>query len=149
MRVLVLSDEEGVRLRVTSGLRVRGDVEVVEATTALEAHRAVEADGFDVLVLDGDLEPEGGFSVLYEIRQAGVLRGEGTPPALLLLGREQDRWLASWAGANRALTKPVDPFEVTRVLEEVLGQAAPETAPVDESALGVEAAIEREEIRPS
>lgn len=149
MRVLVLSDEEGVRLRVTSGLRVRGGVDVVEATTALEAHRAVDEDGFDVLVLDGDLEPEGGFSVLYEIRQAGLLRGVETAPAVMLLGREQDRWLASWAGANRALQKPVDPFEVTRVLEEVLGQAAPEPAPVDESALGVEAAIEREEIRPS
>lgn len=141
MRVLVLSDEPGVRLRATGNLRMGADVELVEVASALEAHRAVDSGAFDVLVLDGDLEPEGGFSVLYEVRQAGVLGRRPTPPSLMLVGREQDRWLAAWAGANEVLVKPADPFAVARVVTGLVGQRPAEAARADESASEVEAAL--------
>lgn len=148
MRVLVLSDEPGVRQRATTNLRMRPDVEIVEVDSALEAHGAVETGQFDVLVFDGDLEPEGGYSVLYEIRQAGLLDGQPTPPALVLAGREQDRWLAAWAGANQVIVKPADPFEVARAVTELVGEPPAESAAGDESASEVEAALGAEDPMP-
>jgi len=112
VRVLIVSESPAERLRAASGLLAQPDVEIVEAHTARGAHQIVAAGGVDVLVIDGDLSPEGGFSLLYEVRAAGELRREATPPALVVMGREQDRWLAGWSGADEVLLKPVDPFRL-------------------------------------
>lgn len=141
MRVVVVSENAAERLRAASGLLADDDVEVVEATGAADAHDLVEAGGVDVLVIDGDLVPEGGFSVLYEIRAAGELRGEATPPAIVLTSREQDRFLARWAGANAHVRKPVDPFELARLVRSLESQpAAPRVS--DESDEELVAALE-------
>ena len=60
MRVLVVSENPSERARASSMLRARRDVEVVEATSAKEARDAVLADEPDVLVVDGNLAPQGG-----------------------------------------------------------------------------------------
>lgn len=124
MRVLVVSENTTERLRATSALALR-DAEVVEASTSREAREQVVAHPFDVLVIDGDMSPKGGFSLLYEIREQGELRGEATPPALVMLAREQDRWLAGWAGANEVMLKPVDPFALADHVAALVGEDAP------------------------
>lgn len=128
MRVLVLSDSPVERIRATTGLLRTDDVEVVEAETAREAQQRCATGDVDVLVVDGDLAPKGGFSALYEIRNAALLAGTTSPPALVMIAREQDRWLARWAGANETRTKPVDPFEVARLVQGLHGT---EPAPAD------------------
>ena len=110
MIVLVVCENERDLLRVVSGLHARPGIEVEQVRSAAEAHRRMDAGGVDVLVIDGDMRPEGGYSLLFEERGAGVLRGEPTPPAVILVEREQDRWLAQWAGAQETMLKPVDPF---------------------------------------
>lgn len=137
MRVLVVSEQSGTRVRAVTALDLIAGVEVVEAVTAGEAKRLVADESFDVLVIDGDLSPQGGFSLLYEIREAGELRGEATPPALVLIAREQDRFLSDWAGANELLIKPADPFELG---DRVRGLAGREPAPHDVRASGEQVA---------
>lgn len=124
MRVLVISEQPGVRLRATTALHLREDVEIVEASSAREGKRLVQDEDFDVLVIDGDLRPQGGFSLLYEIREAGEYRGQPTAPALVLIEREQDRFLSDWSGANELLIKPVDPFEVAARVSALVGEPA-------------------------
>ena len=119
MRVLVLSESPKERLRATSALDLREDVEVVVVETPREARRIVVAEDLDVLVIDGDLAPKGGFSFLYELRAEAELEGWTTPPALLMVGREQDRWLADWAGANASMMKPVDPFRLADAVHDL------------------------------
>ncbi len=131
-RVLVVSSDAAERSRAVSGLRRRGDVEVEEATDARQAHRAVNSADFDVLVIDGDMRPEGGQSVLYEIRASAEYRGAKAPPTIILMGREQDRWLSAWAGAHDAVIKPVDSFDLARRvldLAATTGGAVPVESP--------------------
>lgn len=128
MRVLVVSDSPVERVRATTGLLRADDVEVLEAETAREAQQRCAAGDVDVLVVDGDLAPKGGFSALYEIRNAALLAGTTSPPALVMIAREQDRWLATWAGANEVRLKPVDPFEVAKLVAALDGA---EPAPAD------------------
>ena len=121
MRVLIVSEDAQVRLAVASDLSAVADVELVEAVTAAAAHALLDEGGFDVLVIDGDLQPEGGFSVLYELRAQGDLRGVPTPPAIVLTARADDRFLADWARADDIVRKPVEPFELTRRVLRLAG----------------------------
>jgi DNA-binding response OmpR family regulator len=42
------------------------------------------------------------------------------PPALVLIGRPQDAWLATWSRADAAVTLPVDPVEFAASLASLL-----------------------------
>ncbi len=118
MRVLVASEDAEVRSRAVGAMGSRPDLEVIEATSASAAHQRLAGDDVDVVVMDGDMRPEGGYSVVYEMRAAAELAGATAPPVIILMDREQDRWLADWAGTTEALLKPVNPFDlVDRVVE--------------------------------
>ena len=43
-------------------------------------------------------------------------RSSDCPPVLLLIGRPQDAWLATWSRADAAVTLPVDPVEFAAAL---------------------------------
>lgn len=123
MRVLVVSEDGKERQRATSALALRSDLEVVEATTGDEARRLllVDQQPFDVLVMDGDLSPRGGYAVLYDLRARADLTGLPAVPSIVLAARDQDVWLAHWAGANAVLLKPIDPFALARTVTELEG----------------------------
>jgi DNA-binding response OmpR family regulator len=127
VRVLVVSEDVGVRLRAVSSLRLHDVGEVVEAASAEVARDLLirQEERFDVLVLDGDLSPRGGFAVLYDLRSRAVLAGSSSPPAIVLAAREQDRWLGAWSGANEVVMKPVDPFDLARRVAALEGAQAP------------------------
>lgn len=122
MRVLVVGEDAVERTRATAALRARPDVEILEATTAQKAHALVLEEDFDVLIIDGDMRPEGGYSLLYEIRSAAQFHDAVAPPAIVLMDREQDRWLSRWAGAAQAVRKPVDSFDVARRAQELFDE---------------------------
>jgi DNA-binding response OmpR family regulator len=42
------------------------------------------------------------------------------PPVLVLMGRPQDAWLATWSRAEAAVTLPVDPVEFAAALASLL-----------------------------
>ena len=52
--------------------------------------------------------------------QPGVLG----PPVLVLIGRPQDAWLATWSRADAAVTLPVDPVEFASALASLLRRKA-------------------------
>ncbi len=116
MRVLVVSEDAKERQRATSALALRPDIEVEEADSAEQARRRLLEDGatYDLLVMDGDLQPRGGYAVLYDLRARADLGQFAATPSLVLASREQDLWLGRWAGANELLLKPVDPFVLAR-----------------------------------
>jgi DNA-binding response OmpR family regulator len=126
MRVLVVSADPIERLRATSGLDISIE-HVVECDGVDEARRLVLAQGaaFDVLVVDGDLQPRGGYALLYELRSHAELTGWEAPPAVVLASRESDRWLTGWAGASTMFLKPVDPFEVAAAIRALPGSELP------------------------
>lgn len=117
MRVLMVSESAMERLRATAALRARPGIRVDEAGSPAEAHRMTQDEDYDALIIDGDMRPEGGFSLLYELRAHGQQVGAPVPPAIMLMAREDDRWMARWAGASEALVKPVDFFFLAKRVE--------------------------------
>lgn len=127
MRVLVVSEDVKERLRAASALRLHGTAEVVEVTSAAEVRRRVldEGERFDVLVVDGDLQPRGGFAMLYDLRSRAALEGTDPMPALVMTARSQDTWLARWAGASEVMLKPVEPFRLAETVAALEGSEVP------------------------
>ncbi|RSS83451.1 response regulator transcription factor [Streptomyces sp. WAC06614] len=120
-RVLVYSDDANTReqVRLASGRRPAADVppvEFVECATLPAVLKELELGGIDLCVLDGEAVPAGGMGVCRQIKDE-VFR---CPPVLLLMGRPQDAWLATWSRADAAVTLPVDPVEFADALAGLL-----------------------------
>jgi len=147
MRVLVLSDDAAERRRATSALAA-GEFDVVEHATPGSAREAVErarAEGspFDALVVDGDLDPRGGYAFLYELRGADEVAGRSPTPSIVMGSREADRWLAGWAGATALHLKPVDPFRLADELRVLPGRPVPPYGDAGSAAAQVGTALRR------
>lgn len=120
-RVLVYSDDSGTReqVRLAAGRRPAADlppVEFLECATLPAVLSALDAGGIDVCVLDGEAVPAGGMGVCRQIKDE-IFR---CPPVLLLMGRPQDAWLATWSRADAAVTLPVDPVAFADSLAALL-----------------------------
>ncbi|MEU7020986.1 hypothetical protein ABZ990_10080 [Streptomyces sp. NPDC046203] len=119
--VLVYSDDANTRaqVRLAAGRRPAADVppvEFVECATLPAVLAALDAGGIDVCVLDGEAVPAGGMGVCRQIKDE-VFR---CPPVLVLIGRPQDAWLATWSRADAAVTHPVEPVELAQSLAALL-----------------------------
>ncbi|MER6095409.1 hypothetical protein ABT154_06020 [Streptomyces sp. NPDC001728] len=119
--VLVYSDDANTReqVRLAAGRRPASDVppvEFVECATLHAVLKRLDEGGIDVCVLDGEAVPAGGMGVCRQIKDE-VFR---CPPVLLLIGRPQDAWLATWSRADAAVTLPVEPVEFAASLAALL-----------------------------
>ncbi|CAL9287970.1 MULTISPECIES: hypothetical protein [unclassified Streptomyces] len=119
--VLVYSDDANTRaqVRLAAGRRPAADVppvEYVECATLPAVLERLGQGGVDVCVLDGEAVPAGGMGVCRQIKDEVF----DCPPVLLLIGRAQDAWLATWSRADAAVTLPVDPAELADSLAGLL-----------------------------
>ncbi|MBT2366490.1 hypothetical protein J7E88_14530 [Streptomyces sp. ISL-10] len=119
--VLVYSDDANTReqVRLATGRRPAADVppvRFVECATLPAVLKALDEGGIDVCVLDGETVPAGGMGVCRQIKDEIF----DCPPVLLLIGRPQDAWLATWSRAEAAVTLPVDPVEFAEALASLL-----------------------------
>ncbi|GGT94742.1 MULTISPECIES: DNA-binding transcriptional response regulator [Streptomyces] len=119
--VLVYSDDANTRaqVRLAAGRRPASDVppvEFLECATLPAVLKELERGGIDVCVLDGEAVPAGGMGVCRQIKDE-VFQ---CPPVLLLIGRPQDAWLATWSRADAAVTLPVEPVEFADTLASLL-----------------------------
>ncbi|MFF0748362.1 hypothetical protein [Streptomyces sp. NPDC004267] len=119
--VLVYSDDANTRaqVRLAAGRRPAADVppvEFVECATLPAVLEELDRGGIDVCVLDGEAVPAGGMGVCRQIKDEVF----HCPPVLLLIGRPQDAWLATWSRADAAITLPVEPVEFAASLAGLL-----------------------------
>ncbi|MGH8903861.1 MAG: hypothetical protein ACRDYA_19845, partial [Egibacteraceae bacterium] len=99
-------------MQVTTALLGTPDVELVEVCLVERALTLLDRGTyFDILVADNDTWPTGGFALSREVK-ARLAMGEDMPPVLLLLARDQDRWLSDRSGADAYILKPADPFDL-------------------------------------
>jgi DNA-binding response OmpR family regulator len=127
--VLVYSDNSTTReqVRLATGRRPAPDapvVELLECATQAAVVKELDKGGIDVCVLDGEAAPMGGMGLCRQLKDE-VFR---CPPVLLLMGRPQDAWLATWSRADAAVTLPVDPVEFADALASLLRQQRALTA---------------------
>ncbi len=122
-RVLVYSDDRDVRNAVITALGTRPHpdlpaFEYVECATepVVWQHLDDRRGRPDLVVLDGESTPAGGLGVARQLKDEVY----EAPPVLVLTGRPQDAWLATWSRAEAAVPHPIDPL---RLAEAVIGLA--------------------------
>ena len=119
-RVLVVDDEETMRVFLGRSLEAHLDVEVQLAGTCEQALRFAEASAYDAILLDLLMPGIGGLAVLYRVRRSGP---NAATPVIVISAVKDEESIARCmsAGASAYLTKPVRPEELTRTLKQHLG----------------------------
>ena len=51
------------------------------------------------------------------------------PPVLVITGRPQDAWLATWSRAEGAVSHPIDPIRLAEVTADCSGSGSPRCPP--------------------
>jgi len=120
-RIVLYSDDVDVRAQVRLALGPRlqhgaPEIDWVEAATPAAVVAAAEAGGVDLLVLDGEADKLGGMGLGRQLKEE-IYR---CPPVLVLIGRPQDAWLASWSEADATVSRPLDPMALHRAVVELL-----------------------------
>lgn len=124
LHVLVYSDDITVRRKVIQGIGARPDsalppLEFVEVATGPMVIERLAAGGIDLAILDGEATPFGGMGVAKQVKD----EVDAPPPIVVLTGRPQDSWLASWSRAEGVVPRPIDPMRLTATVIELLGSA--------------------------
>jgi len=124
-RILLYSDDRTVReqVRLAVGPRLRAhapDIGWAEVATAPALVATAEKGGWDLLVLDGEADKVGGMGLCRQLKNE-IYR---CPPVVVLTGRRDDGWLASWSLADAVVPRPLDAFELQRTVAGFLTAAA-------------------------
>jgi hypothetical protein len=126
LSVLLYSDDVDTRARVrlAVGRRPAPDVPEVrwtECATAPAVIAAVDRGGLDLLILDGESAPTGGMGLCKQLKDEIYQ----CPPVLVLTGRPQDAWLATWSRAEAAVPHPLDPIQLAETAVALLRTRVP------------------------
>ena len=129
IRVLVYSDDSDVRQQVMMALgrRVHPDLpelEYVEVATEPVVWQQLDAGLIDLAILDGEATPAGGMGIARQMKDEVYQ----APPTLVLTGRPQDNWLATWSRADAAVSHPLDPIELADAVIRLLRSRVPAKA---------------------
>jgi DNA-binding response OmpR family regulator len=119
MLVLVYSDDSATRAQVITALGKRPhpdlpEIEYVECATEPVVIATMDAGGIGLAILDGEAVPAGGMGIARQLKDEIYQ----CPPLLVLTGRPEDGWLATWSRADAAVSHPLDPMELA---ETVIG----------------------------
>jgi DNA-binding response OmpR family regulator len=117
MKVVVYSHDADTRARVrlAIGRRPAPDVpeaEIIDVATEPMLFRLLDAGGVDVMILDGEAQPAGGMGVCRQAKDEIF----NCPPVLLITGRPDDGWLATWSRADAVISHPIDPVALAHAL---------------------------------
>jgi DNA-binding response OmpR family regulator len=129
LRVLVYSDDSDVRQQVILGLGKRPhpdlpELEYVEVATEPVVWQQLDARAIDLAILDGEATPAGGMGIARQMKDE-IYKA---PPTLVLVGRPQDNWLATWSRADAAVSHPLDPIELGEAVIRLLRSRVPAKA---------------------
>jgi DNA-binding response OmpR family regulator len=125
LTVLLYSDDPAIRerMRMAIGRRPAKDlpeVEFVEVATGPIVVREVESGLVDLCVLDGEAWPTGGLGLSRQLKD----EINEMPPCLVVLGRRDDAWLATWSGADATVLHPIDGPELAAATADLLRRSA-------------------------
>ncbi|MDT8304466.1 MAG: response regulator [Anaerolineae bacterium] len=119
--VLVVDDEPMARTLLRLML-VRAGFEVSEAEDGYDALEKIEAELPDLVILDVMMPGMDGFSVCRAVRESA--RTAQLPVIMLSAKTDLESVNRGMrAGANKYLTKPISPDELTRQVRSILGEA--------------------------
>jgi DNA-binding response OmpR family regulator len=126
LRVLVYSDDVNTRDEVMLALGTRPhpdlpQLEYVEVATEPVVIEQMDTGTIDLAILDGEAAPAGGLGIARQLKDEIF----ECPPVLVLTGRPQDAWLATWSRAEAAVPHPLDPMLLADVVVRLLRGRVP------------------------
>ena len=134
-QILVYSHDAKTRATIVSALGRRLSVDgppvsTTEVATEPALRAALDAStrqigrgeaGISLVILDGEATPAGGMGIARAIKDEIF----NAPKILLVIGRPDDAWLASWSRADAVAAHPIDPFLLAGAAARLLGQIEP------------------------
>jgi DNA-binding NtrC family response regulator len=128
LKVLVYSDDVTTRQQVILALGRRPhpdlpEVSYVEVATEPVVIQNMDAGGIALAILDGEAVPAGGMGIAKQLKDE-IYK---CPPIVVLTGRPQDAWLATWSRAEAAVPHPIDPIQLSEAVVQLLKSRVPAT----------------------
>lgn len=123
LKVLVYSSNSLTRRSVTTALGRRPapelpQLEYIECATEPAVIKHMDAGGIDLAILDSEAVPSGGMGIARQMRD----EIHKCPPLMVLIGRPQDAWLATWSRADAVVSHPLDPLVLAESVAALLRQ---------------------------
>lgn len=120
-KILVYSSNSQVREQVLAALGRRPapelpQVEYLEVATEPAVIRAMDSGQVDLAILDGEAQPAGGMGIARQMKDEIYQ----CPPIVVLVGRPQDAWLATWSRAEEVVPHPLDPMVLAQSTARLL-----------------------------
>jgi len=121
LKVLVYSDDVNTRQQVILAIGRRPhpdlpEVEYVEVATEPVVIQQMDSGEISLAILDGETTPAGGMGIAKQLKDEIY----NCPPILVLTGRPQDAWLATWSRAEAAVPQPIDPIQLAEAVVSLL-----------------------------
>jgi DNA-binding response OmpR family regulator len=88
------------------------ELNYVEVATGPVVVQRMDAGGIDLAILDGEATPTGGMGIAKQLKD----ELDVCPPLLVLTGRRDDAWLATWSRAEASVPLPIDPIVLGRTV---------------------------------
>ena len=128
LKILVYSDDADSRDQVILALGRRPhpdlpEAEYVEVATEPVVLQQMDSGTIDLAILDGEAVPAGGMGIAKQLKDEIY----DCPPLLVLTGRPQDAWLATWSRADAAVPHPIDPIQLAEAVTGLLRSRVPAT----------------------
>jgi DNA-binding response OmpR family regulator len=126
IKILVYSDDANTRSQVILALGRRPhpdlpEADYVEVATEPVVLQQMDSGTIDLAILDGEAVPAGGLGIAKQMKDE-IYR---CPPILVVTGRPQDAWLATWSRADAAVPHPIDPLLIGEVVARLLQSRVP------------------------
>ena len=117
LRILVYSNNAQTRADVMRALGKHlhpdlPELSYLEVATGPMVIRQMDAGHIDLAILDGEATPTGGMGIAKQLKDELTV----CPPIVVLTGRRDDAWLATWSRAEAAVPHPVDPIVLGRTV---------------------------------
>jgi DNA-binding response OmpR family regulator len=131
LKVLVYSDDVTVRQQVILALGKRPHpdlpaLDYVEVATQPVVLQQMDSGEIALAILDGEAVPSGGMGIAKQMKDEIF----HCPPILVLTGRVDDAWLATWSRADAVVPHPIDPLALAEAVISLLRPRVPaRTAP--------------------
>ncbi|MDN5893574.1 MAG: hypothetical protein L0H93_06060 [Nocardioides sp.] len=128
LKVLVYSDDVNTRQQVILALGRRPhpdlpELQYVEVATEPVVIQQMDSGEIALAILDGEAAPAGGMGIAKQLKDEIF----ECPPLLVLTGRPQDAWLATWSRADGAVPHPIDPIHLAESVVSLLRSRVPAT----------------------
>ncbi len=83
----------------------------------------MDSGTISLAILDGEAVPAGGMGIAKQLKDEIF----HCPPVVVLTGRPQDAWLATWSRAEAAVPHPIDPIQLAEAVIAIMRPSVPAT----------------------